>query len=317
MFARDEILAIVSHDLRNPLGVVQMDAAELKTWEIPGDKDISSKLRVSADRILRSVGLMSRLIADLLDMAKIDAGRLDLRKQPEASRALIEDVLSILEPLANAKQITIEKELTEAPPVNADRDRIFYVLSNIIGNAIKFTPERGTITLRTEWRRDELLIIVDDSGPGIPPDAARPRVRPLPARPLQSRRHRPRTLHRQRNRPRARRKHLGRGCGRRRIEVLSYTAPCHPRVAGAPPDRGRSAFPHDGPQVGRNTAPRADYPLYGAPLFIAAIPGARHFRHAVSMAGVYSGSWTRAVSTKHSSHTSYIDALMPMPWCLG
>ena len=170
VFARDEILAIVSHDLRNPLGVVQMDAAELKTWEIPGDKDISSKLRASADRILRSVGLMSRLIADLLDMAKIDAGRLDLRKQPETSRALIEDVLSILEPLANAKQITIEKELTEAPPVNADRDRIFYVLSNIIGNAIKFTPERGTITLRTEWRRGELLIIVDDSGPGIPPE---------------------------------------------------------------------------------------------------------------------------------------------------
>ncbi|PYP75041.1 MAG: histidine kinase, partial [Gemmatimonadetes bacterium] len=160
VFARDEILAIVSHDLRNPLGVVQMDAAHLKTWEVPGNKDISSKLRASADRILRSVSLMSRLIADLLDMAKIDAGRLDLRREPEPSRALIGDALSILEPLANAKQITFEKELTEAPPVNADRDRIFYVLSNIIGNAIKFTPEGGTITLRTERRRSELLIIV-------------------------------------------------------------------------------------------------------------------------------------------------------------
>jgi chemotaxis family two-component system sensor kinase Cph1 len=170
VFARDEVLAIVSHDLRNPLGVVQMDAAELKTWELPGDKDTSSKLRASADRILRSVGLMSTLIADLLDIAKIDAGRLDLRKRPETSRALIEDVVSILEPLANAKQITIEKELTEALPVSADRDRIFYVLSNIIGNAIKFTPERGTITLRTACRRGELLIIVDDSGPGIPPE---------------------------------------------------------------------------------------------------------------------------------------------------
>ena len=167
VFARDEFLAIVSHDLRNPLGVVQMDAAALKTWEVPGDKDISS-LRASADRILRSAGLMSRLIADLLDMAKIDAGRLDLQKQREPSRALIEGALSILEPLANAKQITVEKELTEAPAVNADRDRVFYVLSNIIGNAIKFTPERGTITIRTARRRGELLIIVDDSGPGIP-----------------------------------------------------------------------------------------------------------------------------------------------------
>ena len=170
VFARDEMLAIVSHDLRNPLGVVQLDAAELKTWEIPGDKDTTTRLRASADRIMRSVGLMSRLIADLLDMATIDAGRLDLRKQPEMSRALIENVLSILQPLANAKQITIEKELAEAPPVNADRDRIFHVLSNIIGNAIKFTPERGTIRLRTECRGGELLIIVDDSGPGIPPE---------------------------------------------------------------------------------------------------------------------------------------------------
>jgi signal transduction histidine kinase len=93
-----------------------------------------------------------------------------LRKQPTASRALVEDVLSILEPLANAKEITIKRELTEAPPVSADRDRIFYVLSNIIGNAIKFTPERGTITLRTESRRGELVITVDDSGPGIPPE---------------------------------------------------------------------------------------------------------------------------------------------------
>ena len=168
VFARDEILAIVSHDLRNPLGVVQMDAAALREWKLPGDKDLSGKLRASADRILRSVGLMSRLIADLLDVAKIDAGRLDLRMQPEPSRALIEDVSSILEPLANAKQITVEKELSEAPAVNADRDRVFYVLSNIIGNAIKFTPERGTITIRTERRRGELLISVDDSGPGIP-----------------------------------------------------------------------------------------------------------------------------------------------------
>jgi light-regulated signal transduction histidine kinase (bacteriophytochrome) len=168
VFARDELIAIVSHDLRNPLGVVQLDAADLKTWELPGDKDISDKLRTSADRILRSVGLMDRLIADLLDMARIDAGRLDVRKQSEPSGVLIEDVLSVLEPLANAKRIAIEKELTETPPVNADRDRVFYVLSNIIGNAIKFTPDRGRITLRTARRRGELLIIVEDTGPGIP-----------------------------------------------------------------------------------------------------------------------------------------------------
>ncbi|HEV8218097.1 MAG TPA: ATP-binding protein [Gemmatimonadaceae bacterium] len=170
VFARDELLAIVSHDLRNPLGVVQLDAANLKTFALPGDSDMSANLQSSADRILRAVGLMTRLIADLLDMAKVDADRLDVRKQSEASRGLIEEVLSILEPLANAKRITIRKELAETPPVSVDRDRIFYVLSNIIGNAIKFTPEGGMITLRTARRQDELLIIVEDSGPGIPPE---------------------------------------------------------------------------------------------------------------------------------------------------
>ncbi|HTL91527.1 MAG TPA: ATP-binding protein, partial [Steroidobacteraceae bacterium] len=170
VFARDELIARVSHDLRNPLGVVQLDAAALKMLELPDDNDASDDLQSSADRILRAVGLMKRLIADLLDMAKLDAGRLDVRKKPEPSGALIEDVLKVLEPLATAKRIAIEKQLTETPPVSADRDRIFYVLSNIIGNAIKFTPERGTITLRTAQRPGELLIIVEDSGPGILPE---------------------------------------------------------------------------------------------------------------------------------------------------
>jgi chemotaxis family two-component system sensor kinase Cph1 len=147
-----------------------MDAAALKMWELPDDKDGSDSLRSSADRILRAVGLMKRLIADLLDMARVDAGRLDVRQQPEPSGILVADVLSVLEPLASAKRIAIETRLTDTPPVNADRDRIFYVLSNIIGNAIKFTPEGGTITLRTAQRPGELLIIVDDSGPGIPPE---------------------------------------------------------------------------------------------------------------------------------------------------
>jgi signal transduction histidine kinase len=92
-----------------------------------------------------------------------------LNCQPEDSRQLIEESLLMLRPLADSKRITICDELAPVPRVELDRERFFQVLSNLIGNAIKFTPEGGTITVRTELQRNELLFTVSDSGPGIAP----------------------------------------------------------------------------------------------------------------------------------------------------
>jgi light-regulated signal transduction histidine kinase (bacteriophytochrome) len=163
--ARDDLVAVVSHDLKNPLGVIQMQAAVL--LRTAGDTEPSRHLRASIERIQRAVDRMNALIHGLLDLAAIDAGRFVLHCQPEDIREMIEESLLMSRPLADSKGITIRDELAVVPRVELDRERLFQVLSNLIGNAIKFTPEGGSITVRAELQGNELLFTVSDTGPGI------------------------------------------------------------------------------------------------------------------------------------------------------
>ena len=167
--ARDELVAVVSHDLRNPLGVIQMQATILLRTVGPGDHEFSRRLRSSAEHIQRSVDRMNTLIRDLLDLAKLEAGRFRLQCHPQQIGEMIEEALLILRPLADAKRIALTAAPREAQ-VNADRDRIFQVLSNLVGNAIKFTPPGGRVSLHCETRDGEVLVTVSDTGPGIPSD---------------------------------------------------------------------------------------------------------------------------------------------------
>jgi signal transduction histidine kinase len=168
--ARDDLVAVVSHDLRSPLGVIQMQAALIPQHAAAlGDTEDAARLRQSAERIGRAVARMSALIRDLLDLAKIEAGRFEVHAQPEHIRDVIQETVSLMRSLAESKQITIADDL-ESAIVAVDHERIFQVLSNLIGNAIKFTPEGGTITLHAERSGAELVITVADTGPGIAPD---------------------------------------------------------------------------------------------------------------------------------------------------
>jgi two-component system, chemotaxis family, sensor kinase Cph1 len=167
--ARDDLVAVVSHDLRNPLGVIQMQAAILLQTVGSGSEEFSRRIQTSADHIQRAVGRMNTLIRDLLDLGKLEAGRFTLQCARCRMNDLIEESLLILRPLAEAKQITLTSDL-RADAVQADRDRIFQVLSNLVGNAIKFTPERGRISVRAESVDTEIRVTVSDTGPGIPSD---------------------------------------------------------------------------------------------------------------------------------------------------
>jgi light-regulated signal transduction histidine kinase (bacteriophytochrome) len=166
--ARDDMMAVVSHDLRSPLGVIQIQAAQLLRTAGPGDGEPARSLRAGAERIQRSVARMNALILDLLDLAKVEAGRFVVQCQPEEVGEMLEEALLLLRPLAEARRITLTEERVEAPRVNADRERMFQVLSNLIGNALKFTPEGGTITVRAEPKGREVQFTVADTGPGIP-----------------------------------------------------------------------------------------------------------------------------------------------------
>lgn len=167
--ARDDLVAVVSHDLRNPLGVIQMQAAILLQAVGSGSEDFSRRIQTSTEHIQRAVRRMNTLILDLLDLAKLEAGRFTLQCSRCQMNDLVEESLLILRPLAEAKRITLTADL-RAAGVDADRDRIFQVLSNLVGNAIKFTPERGSISVRAETENAEVRVTVSDTGPGIPPD---------------------------------------------------------------------------------------------------------------------------------------------------
>jgi signal transduction histidine kinase len=105
---------------------------------------------------------------DLLDVGIIEAGLLKVERREEDLRDLLSQALEDLQPLAAARGVVLRLEMPPAPGVvQCDRQRLFQVLSNIVGNAIKFTPEGGSIVVSSESREDAVLFTVRDPGPGI------------------------------------------------------------------------------------------------------------------------------------------------------
>jgi light-regulated signal transduction histidine kinase (bacteriophytochrome) len=166
--ARDDLVAVVSHDLKNPLGVIHMQVAQLRRGAMEDEGERAQRLRAAMDRIQRAGDRMNALVNDLLDLAKIEAGRFELHRQDESVEEVVEEALVLLRPLAEAKHITLEAEVPPAVMVNVDRERVFQVLSNLVGNAIKFTPEAGRVTLHVTADERSVRFVVTDTGPGIP-----------------------------------------------------------------------------------------------------------------------------------------------------
>jgi len=163
--ARDEILAVVAHDLRNPLNTVMMAAGlmlESTSPDRPQERRQVEIVRRAADR-------MNRMIQDLLDVKRMESGRLWLDSRPEPVTRLIADTIEMLRPLAEGSAIRIESHvMPDLPMVLADATRISQVLSNLVGNAVKFTPRDGMITISAEQSDGEVRFSVIDTGPGIP-----------------------------------------------------------------------------------------------------------------------------------------------------
>jgi signal transduction histidine kinase len=163
--ARDDILAVVAHDLRNPLNTVSM-AASLMLENTPMDRP---QERRQVEIVRRAADRMNRMIQDLLDVKRLETGRLGIEPKPETAAALICDTLDMLRPLAASSTILLESNVAEnLPAVLADAARIQQVLSNLVGNAVKFTPRDGRVTVCAERINDEVRFSVIDTGPGIP-----------------------------------------------------------------------------------------------------------------------------------------------------
>jgi signal transduction histidine kinase len=173
--ARDVMMSIVSHDLKNPLSTISMATSFLLEDVIPDDGTrVVERMQLAA--VQRSLDRMFRLVQDLLDVNAIDAGQLSLgRRRIQPVGPIMDDVAELLRPLAAAKSIDlVVDQPAERTMIDADRDRIVQVFSNLGGNAVKFTPENGRVTIGVRLAA-AIEFRVTDTGPGIAP-ADLPRV---------------------------------------------------------------------------------------------------------------------------------------------
>lgn len=164
---REQLLAVVAHDLRNPLGVVGM-YAEMLASMIPPDGDAYS--REALGSICRTTARMQELVEDLLDASALQQGGIRVHVEQQDGAALFTEAERMLRPLAAARGIELEvrqRTVSDGKPMLVDGARLLQLLSNLVGNAVKHTPAGGTVTV--DWTADDdgLAVEVTDDGPGI------------------------------------------------------------------------------------------------------------------------------------------------------
>ncbi|MFP2902324.1 PAS domain S-box protein, partial [Corallococcus sp. 4LFB] len=168
---REEVLRVVAHDLRAPLNVIQLSASMLEKG-LPEGGGVRHRL----ETLQRSVQRANRLIQDLLDVARMDGGVLPVERRPLEVAPLIQEVMEQHRGLAEARALRLQAHVPEAVPrVLADPERLLQILSNLLGNALKFTPEGGHILLRVQPEAGQVRFQVTDTGPGISAED-RPRI---------------------------------------------------------------------------------------------------------------------------------------------
>jgi signal transduction histidine kinase len=163
--AREDVLGVVAHDLRNPLNLIQMTVELIIDEELPLERR-----REMLAIALRAAKQMNRLIEDLLDHVRLQAGRMSLVVEEVSVDAIIRDAEETYRPLAERHHVHFEAGAQNSAIVRADRTRVSQIVGNLIGNAIKFTPEQGSVKLRATPEDKQVVFQVVDDGPGIPPD---------------------------------------------------------------------------------------------------------------------------------------------------
>ncbi len=168
--SRERVLEIVAHDLRNPLGAIGISAEALQREPLRDDE------RRNVERIVRAVGRMDTLIGDLVDVTRIEHQTLPVTPRRESVESILREIAEAFAPEADQRHIALAVDQPPGQPtdgltVAGDRPRIVQLLGNLIGNALKFTPEGGHVSLRVSEQKDEVCFEVADSGPGIAPES--------------------------------------------------------------------------------------------------------------------------------------------------
>lgn len=167
MRRKDEFLALVAHELRNPLAAAGMASTVLQTQELP-----SSRITEIGHLIQRQVAHMSRLAEDLLDISRLTRGDLSIKLEPVELKEVIGAVLEQLQPTYTAKGQQVQTTLCEDKTiVLGDKMRLIQVVGNIVGNAVRYTPQGGWIDIILSYSDARVSLSVADSGIGIDVEA--------------------------------------------------------------------------------------------------------------------------------------------------
>jgi PAS domain S-box-containing protein len=160
---KDEFLAVVSHELRNPLNAITGWASLLQTGKLNNEQTTRA-----VETILRNTQVQTQLIQDLLDVSAIVSGRLRLNVRPFQLGSVVEAAIEVMRPAAEAKSVRLQPLIDfTTGPVSGDPDRLQQVFWNLLSNAVKFTPNGGRVQVRLQGVNSHAELIVTDTGKGI------------------------------------------------------------------------------------------------------------------------------------------------------
>jgi signal transduction histidine kinase len=165
---KDRVLSHVAHELRAPLNAIG-GVVMLLTDGLAGD--VTASQREYLDVAQQNVAQLARMIHDLLDATRAEAGKLLITAAPLDLASLVEDTLLGLRPLAAAKDVVLDADVPATLPAFADAQRVRQVVTNLVDNAIKFTPSGGRVCVAADVEDDVALVSVADTGCGMPPEA--------------------------------------------------------------------------------------------------------------------------------------------------
>jgi histidine kinase len=159
---RRQLIGDVAHELRTPLTTIKGTAEGLIDGVLPADPETFNKIHREADRL-------QRLVADLQELSRVEAGAYELDRKPVSVQSLVDVVVERLEGQFTDKGVRLKTDLSvDLPPVLVDEDRMGQVLLNLLGNALQYTPAGGEVIIRGQQPDDVVLITIADTGIGIP-----------------------------------------------------------------------------------------------------------------------------------------------------
>jgi len=165
---REQMLAVVSHDIKNPLSIIQLEAQMiLKLTEKYDREGVQEIIKIQAKRILKTSERMKELISDLLDRHRVQDGLTAIYKNKCRFSELIRDVIDYNLPLMKQRSLSVDFESDFEEEVSLDSNKMVQVLSNLLSNAIKFSPPFGKIKIKLSQNNENLLFSISDQGPGI------------------------------------------------------------------------------------------------------------------------------------------------------